>query len=276
MAAWGSHEAERAASDGSFGSFERRRRWEGGGVLRAPLPPERRRAQRAEPGSQAQGSLRARWASVQDGQATRGPGDSGRRRLFWEERGARPALRGPRGPPPPASSPLCRLPPRGAFSLSRFLEAEWPASPPAVAPFPGRLVLAHGFLPRPPKPPAPSCTARPGLALARAGRPRRSTRSAPPGGRSSRPLHAHPARLLRLRAESPAAHLQDLDPRTALDAPFPSRVQPIAQACSRHLPILALIFLCCPGHRRRCQRRTHRSLGGPPAPQSSHPACAPR
>lgn len=64
--------------------------------------------------------------------------------------------------------------------------------PPAVAPFPGRLVLAHGFLPRPPKPPAPSCTARPGLALARAGRPRRSTRSAPPGGRSSCPCTPTP------------------------------------------------------------------------------------
>lgn len=84
-------------------------------MLRAPLPPERHRAQRAEPGSQAQGLLRARWASVQDGRATRGPGDSGRdirgrRRLFWEERGAR-------GPPcvvPAAPRP--RLPPRSAGS----------------------------------------------------------------------------------------------------------------------------------------------------------------
>lgn len=152
VAAWGSHEAERAASDGSF---ERRRRREGGGVLRAPLPPERRRAQRAEPGSQAQGSLRARWASVQDGRATRGPGDSGRRRLYWEERGAC-------GPPSPASSPLCRLPPRGAFSLSRFLEAEWPASPPLWPLFLGAWSLPTASFRGRPNPLLPA--ARPGRA----------------------------------------------------------------------------------------------------------------
>lgn len=79
-------------------------------MLRAPLPPERRRAQRAEPGSQAQGSLRARWASVQDGRATRGPGDSGRGRLFWEERGA------PGRPCVVPAAPRPRLPPRSAGS----------------------------------------------------------------------------------------------------------------------------------------------------------------
>lgn len=266
MAAWGSHEAERAASDGSFGSFERRRRREGGGVLRAPLPPERRRAQRAEPGSQAQGSLRARWASVQDGRATRSPGDSGRGRLFWEERGAC-------GPPSSASSPLCRLPPRGAFSLSRFLEAEWPASPPLWPLFLGAWSL-----------PTASFRGRPNhlLPAARPGRASRSPALDAPVGAPARHLRAGgahaPARPPRPASPASsgvaAAHLQDVDPRTALDAPFPSRVQPIAQACSRHLVILALSLLSGPPS--PLPETNTRESRWPPAPQSSHPACAPR
>lgn len=154
-------------------------------MLRAPLPPERHCAQRAEPGSQAQGSLRARWASVQEGRATGSPGDSGRRRLFWEERGAHrhpcvvPAA--PHGPPPPASSPLCRLPPRGAFSLSRFLEAEWPASPPLWPLFLGAWSL-----------PTASFRGRPNhlLPAARPGRASRSPALDAPVGAPARHLRA--------------------------------------------------------------------------------------
>lgn len=243
-----------------------------GGRRCAESPPPPRTAPRSKGGARLPG------AGLPEGAVGERPGRAGdaesrglgpQETVLGGEGRLRPSPRGPRGPPSPASSPLCRLPPRGAFSLSRFLEAEWPASVPLWPLFLGAWSL-----------PTASFRGRPNhlLPAARPGRASRSPALDAPVGAPARHLRAGgahaPARPP--RPASPAAHLQDLDPRTALDAPFPSRVQPIAQACSRRLVILALIFLCCPGHRRRCQRRTHRSLGGPPAPQSSHPACAPR
>lgn len=249
-----------------------------GGRRCAESPPPPRTAPRSK------GRARLPGAGLPEGAVGERPGRAGdaesgglgpRETVLGGEGCAWPSLRGPRGPPPPASSPLCRLPPRGAFSLSRFLEAEWPASPLLWPLFLGAWSL-----------PTASFRGRPNhlLPAARPGRASRSPALDAPVGAPARHLRAGgahaPARPPRPASPASsrvaAAHLQDLDPRTALDAPFPSRVQPIAQACSRRLVILALIFLCCPGHRRHCQRRTHRSLGGPPAPQSSHPACAPR
>lgn len=94
---------------------------------------------------------------------------------------ARPSPRGPRGPPAPASSPLCRLPPRGAFSLSRFLEAEWPASPPLWPLFLGAWSL-----------PTASFRGRPNhlLPAARPGRASRSPALDAPVGAPARHLRA--------------------------------------------------------------------------------------
>lgn len=212
-------------------------------MLRAPLPPERRRAQRAEPGSQAQGSLRARWASVQDGRATRGPGDSGRRRLFWEERGAR-------GPPSPASSPLCRLPPRGAFSLSRFLEAEWPASPPLWPLFLGAWSL-----------PTASFRGRPNhlLPAARPGRASRSPALDAPVGAPARHLRAG-------GAHAPARPPRPASPASSgVAGRTPAGLRP--QDCSRRP-----VSVPRPAHRPsvftppRDSRPDLSLLSGPPSP----------
>lgn len=155
-----------------------------GGRRCAESPPPPRTAPRSK------GRARLPGAGLAEGAVGERPGRAGdaesgglgpQETVLGGEGCAWPSLRGPRGPPSPASSPLCRLPPRGAFSLSRFLEAEWPASVPLWPLFLGAWSL-----------PTASFRGRPNhlLPAARPGRASRSPALDAPVGAPARHLRA--------------------------------------------------------------------------------------